>query len=284
MNRSADNSEIRLCAIMKDEEPYIVEWVAYYRSQGIEDLVIGDNGGTDGTSELLIKLDKLHFIKRVNLIDKAEAQIEFYQEIISQTPSTKIVGFIDADEFVYPLDPCDNISDIIVELFRDFDAAALSINWAVYGSSGQINQAEDLVIERFTNRAPREFAANKHVKTFVRVSQFLHFSGNPHAVVTKSGRCVDSSGAFATWLPGKMGLMTDPVWGRLRINHYVIKSYQEWLEKKARRGSAISAKNASIKANENYFKGYDRNEVFDPMKKSTVSRTKSEIVKIKTIL
>ncbi len=55
MRRTALNGSVSIGAVMKQEAPYIVEWVAWHRALGIE-LIIADNGGTDGTSELLAKL------------------------------------------------------------------------------------------------------------------------------------------------------------------------------------------------------------------------------------
>jgi hypothetical protein len=50
------------------------------------------------------------------------------------------------------------------------------------------------VIERFTRRAPQEFSANKHAKTFARVDCCVGPSENPHAVSLRTGRYVDRGG------------------------------------------------------------------------------------------
>jgi hypothetical protein len=45
--------KIGVCAIFKDEAPYLLEWIAFHRMVGIDLLVLYDNGSTDGGPELI---------------------------------------------------------------------------------------------------------------------------------------------------------------------------------------------------------------------------------------
>ncbi|MBE1108652.1 glycosyltransferase family 2 protein [Escherichia coli] len=55
-------------AILKNEYPFIVEWIAYHMALGINDIYIADNISSDGSSELLYFLDKANIIKRIDNI------------------------------------------------------------------------------------------------------------------------------------------------------------------------------------------------------------------------
>ena len=44
---------------MKNEAPYIVEWVAYHRAIGVDNFLIYTNGCEDGTSEMLDHLQSM---------------------------------------------------------------------------------------------------------------------------------------------------------------------------------------------------------------------------------
>ena len=52
-----------LIACMKNEGPYIVEWVAYHRAIGIDNFVIYTNGCEDGTDEILQRLQALGVVQ-----------------------------------------------------------------------------------------------------------------------------------------------------------------------------------------------------------------------------
>ena len=43
----------RVCAIFKDEAPYLLEWMAFHKMVGVDLLVLYDNGSTDGGPELV---------------------------------------------------------------------------------------------------------------------------------------------------------------------------------------------------------------------------------------
>jgi hypothetical protein len=56
-----------VCAICKNELPYILEWIFHQKNVGFDTIYIYDNDSDDGTSELLIQLDKAGIIKRIFL-------------------------------------------------------------------------------------------------------------------------------------------------------------------------------------------------------------------------
>ena len=51
---------------MKNEAPYIVEWVAYHRAMGMDNFLIYTNGCEDGTSEILDRLQEMGVLQHRN--------------------------------------------------------------------------------------------------------------------------------------------------------------------------------------------------------------------------
>jgi hypothetical protein len=134
------------------------------------------------------------------------------------------------------------------------------------------------VIERFTRRAPQDFSVNRHAKAFVRVAACEGPADNPHAVVLRAGRYVDSRGVDVVWDTSagfERGITKTAIWDGLRVDHFVVKSRQEFAAKRAR-GRLF----ATTTDWDQYFALHDRNEVDDPSSAELVQRTKSEMAKI----
>lgn len=45
-----------ICAIVRNEARYILEWIAYHKAVGIDHFYIYDNQSTDETTDILIRL------------------------------------------------------------------------------------------------------------------------------------------------------------------------------------------------------------------------------------
>jgi hypothetical protein len=157
--------EIRMAAM----KPYLLEWIAYHRALGIEAFLLADNGGDDGTSELLQKLERHQVVGRIDWTGEKYFQLAFLRQAIELGRLFDSGLFlIDVDEFLRPLDGVLSIADLARSWMADPEIGAVAINWAIYGSSGRQNAGEGLVIERFTRRAPQDFHINQHVKSFIR--------------------------------------------------------------------------------------------------------------------
>ncbi|MCT7656478.1 glycosyltransferase family 2 protein [Oceanimonas sp. NS1] len=90
-------------AIFKNEHNYILKWIAWHLSQGINKLFIYDNNSTDGSQKLLEKLKKIGVINFHTTTVQQGAQIPAYEAILEDyKDELDIIAFIDADEFVIP--------------------------------------------------------------------------------------------------------------------------------------------------------------------------------------
>jgi Glycosyltransferase family 92 len=168
---------------------------------------------------------------------------------------TEWVGYIDLDEFVVPKD-----SDDVRDWLRLYDdCAAVGINWRIFGSAGHADYADGLSIERFTRRAARDFAPNRHVKTFARAA--LINTASCHIPAMRGAPVVD---IFKRTIDAAHNGLHDEVCdGAIQINHYFTRSRGEWELKRAR-GRVSRAEHDEFKfRTQRDFDLHDRNEEND---------------------
>ena len=275
---------IAIGAIMKNEAPYILEWVAYHRVLGVDRFFIADNGSDDGTSQLLAALHVIGVVDHFSFPGMAgrPPQLPAYAQIMARyREEADWIAFIDADEFILPADGARSVRPFFSALGSNVGAVAL--NWAIYGASFRKEPADGLVIERFTRRAKQDHSTNLHYKTIVRTEAFRGVGSNPHLFRVKDGSwTIQADGFEVAEHPQKgPGLSDRLVWAPLRINHYVVKSRAEFDCKKAPRGRATMA---NAFRDDKFFRGHDRNEVVEPMVEWLVEATKADVAVLKSRL
>jgi glycosyltransferase involved in cell wall biosynthesis len=255
--------ERRLCvgAIVYNEAPYLLQWLAYHLDQGFQHFYIGDNDSSDGTTEILEGLEDLGLVTRIFVAryEHANPQVTAYQEILRRTSDGHhLVAFIDADEYLLPMQPEETAGQAIRRLMADPHVGALGLHWRIFGSSGRIEPGEGLLMERFVQCAPALRSVHQHIKSIVR-PEFVN-DVNPHRVTfhRRDVHYINAVGERVAYddTPGYLRGVP-PVDGALRINHYVVKSFREYRERKANRGRAT--KGASVSRDAGFFQAHDDN-------------------------
>ena len=126
--------KIAVCAIFKDEAPYLLEWLAFHRMIGVDLFVLYDNGSSDGGSDLIRASS---FARNVTLIDWPDrpGQLSAYNHFrVNHAPRFTWVAFIDIDEFIMPL-AGSSIRDILMRpAYAPY--AQILLQWLVFGPSG----------------------------------------------------------------------------------------------------------------------------------------------------
>jgi Glycosyl transferase family 2 len=273
---------IAIASIMKNEAPYLLEWLAWHRLMGVETFVIGDNESSDGLTEMLISLEEHEVLTRFSVSPPPgrAPQIEAYEIVATQhADAADWIFVIDADEFVVPTnaDALRAYVDRIPE-----DVGAVCVNWAVFGSSERVAPGAGVVMRRFVNRAHSDAPVNRHYKSLVRGEALGAGSKNVHHINIKPGwRRVDTDFADIELDRGVEGLSAAVCWSGVRLNHYVIKSWSEFWNKKVSRGRATGMPD---QRGETFFNKHDINDAYDPLPIELHARLLDEIATLRDMI
>jgi hypothetical protein len=238
--------DISICTVARNEGRYILEWVAYHLTIGIDRIFVYDNESSDSTSQLLSGLQTKGYLRYrwwATPPDRSPqlSAFEHYIEVNRTSPS--FVAFLDLDEFVALPDDCQTIREYFhrQNLFRE-EVSAIAVNQRVFGSSGELNYRPEYVIKRFHMTADPDYIENCWFKTFARPSRIGRIP-NPHYVHLESGHYTTAIGQdldAASVAEGKTSVVTEG----LRINHYILKSLEEFRAKQQRGGGASATAQA----------------------------------------
>lgn len=219
---------LAICAIFKNEAPYLLEWIHYHRMVGFDHFVLYDNDSTDdGVARIAASVHAPHV--EVIRWPPRPGQLVAYRDFIANHASRfDWVAFIDIDEFIVPLETA-SVRDLLV---RYGGFSAVLMNWLVFGSSGHDRRPDGPVLENYTQRLPERWKVNRHVKTLARVADLLGIGINAHAFRLRHGACNPLSRPVPN-----VAIQPAPCHARLVINHYLTRSREDW-EDKLRRGPA----------------------------------------------
>lgn len=150
---------------VKDEAPYLVEWLAYQRLIGFDEIVIATNDSTDGTQEIVDRLAEQGFCTALHF-KKADfdsvPQLAAYG-LLQDTPALEKPALMlvsDVDEFLQ-INVGDGTLDALLQAACDFDQ--LLVRWRVFGSSGEKEFSAQFVTQRFRQASPTKYRHGKFV-------------------------------------------------------------------------------------------------------------------------
>jgi hypothetical protein len=215
---------VAVCLRIKDEAPFLAEWLDYHAAAGIEHFFIYESFSSDNFREVLQP-----YVDRgtVTLIsDWPYVPVTPYAErdcILRALNRFEWVGFLDVDEFLAIADG----SGIGEFLSRFPDAPAVAFHWFMYGSSGHKIKPAGSVIQAYTFRCARP---DQHVKVFVRPGQVTHCR-NPHSWQYKSMRHAISEAGQPIYGSFSMKRIVRNAW----IAHFFCKSEDEYRAKMTKR-------------------------------------------------
>ena len=223
-------STVVICAIVKNEELYIDEWVKYNRYLGFNQIFLYDNSPDfalkDFAKEYPNFVDVKHFPGPVK-------QLAAYNDCFDRQRNT--VGHVwaaalDVDEFIV-LKKNRNIRQYLHDLKPN--GGSISINWVMFGSSGVVFDGKNYsVLSRFTHRNDQ---IDQHVKTIVYVPHVIDMSNPHHPTMKDNNTRTDSHGNILDGpfnLPGSNEIAI--------IHHYHKKTLAEYVKKRRRGRSDIA--------------------------------------------
>lgn len=241
---------LAVCAIAKNEGPYFREWIEWHLSKGVERFYVYDNESTDGTRSILEP-----YIEQ-GIVDYKywpgyRRQLAAYDDCLEHHRfEARWIAFIDLDEFIVPVKD----ASIPEFLSRFGDFAAVEVNWLIYGSGGRKTKTPGTMMERFRFHSEPSHYLNRHVKSIVNPRRVFNMIGC-HEAAKISGYIADSHGD-----PVRRNFRErEPQQDVIRINHYAVRSYEEFTEKQARGRASGTQKTVRTE----YFTKYDLNDIED---------------------
>jgi glycosyltransferase involved in cell wall biosynthesis len=243
--------------LLKNEGPYLKEWIEYHKLVGFTKFYFYDNESTDNTREILAPYIASGLVE-YTLIPGVGKQLDAYNEAIRlHKQSCRWMAFIDLDEYIAPAEPFKSIAEILNEQTAKHGgcAAGMLINWCLYGSSHLEKTPKGLITENFTHHAEQSFWGNHLGKTICN-PRLVNYYVSPHYPYYWIGAySISGSGAVKTndWK------VKPADWSVVRLNHYHTKSYEQYLQKISR--GMGDRPNEYVAAG---FSHYDKNDVEDP--------------------
>ncbi|MEM0945955.1 MAG: glycosyltransferase family 2 protein [Pseudomonadota bacterium] len=223
---------------MKNEAPFLLEWLAYHQVIGFDAFLIYTNDCTDGTDFMLERLTELGHVRHVrNQVlrrgpHKSALKYAFEDPMVHQASWVYVT---DADEFLNIKSGAGHVEDL-VEAYPDADA--IPVTWRLFSNSGQIEFPFGLCLETMTDAEPASGGnALRFVKSLFRPDPRLSKLGlhAPDYAEEKKDDIVWGS-QFARKHPDGEPRRPSETYGYeiAQINHYAVRSVDSYLLKRDR--------------------------------------------------
>ena len=268
------HGQVTAVSMMKDEGPYLIEWVAHHLAVGFTDLLVYTNDCSDGTDHMLIRLEELGLAHhRRNEIPpglRPQPSALNHAEAEPLVQQSDWVMVFDADEFL-SIRYGDGTLDDLLAAVKAQGANGMVVTWRIFGSGGVTDWSRQPVTEQYLQAAPMEWNKGWGVKTIFTFDgdywklgihrpkmKNRHIdTGFPDTVrwLNGSGRPIEDYFKFRGWRSITRTVGYDWV----QLNHYAVKSAESYAIRKLRG----NVNNKADKYNPDYWALQDRNEVRD---------------------
>ena len=220
---------VAICAIVRNENRYLREWIEWHKGLGVEKFFIYDNGhGNDENPRDVIGDDPQVVIYDWRDRD-GNTQCEAYDECYREHGNEFAwMGFIDIDEFVQSYMP-------LPYMLNTLQADVVAFSWRMMTDNGLVHYDPRPVQERFTQPAEDLKPESQFVKSFVRRGiEGLSFDRDPHMPHHPALEVVNPDGGKAPQCSVGTG-SREVAW----IDHHFTKTAEEFAQKVSRSWPAI---------------------------------------------
>ena len=229
--------KVAICAIARQENRYICEWLDYYQSIGVSKVFLYDNyhQGEEQLKDVVKPYVDAGFVELNDYHDREFAQCPAYNDCYRRHGNEYAwIGFFDIDEFL-------RFDGKNIEDFMDRYTAGsvLLVNWRLMTDNGLVHYDPRPVQERFTQPMPvnqhvkYDFPENRHIKSIVRGGlSSMEFTGhNPHCPNRPKLYCINAQGKRTN-----QSAFADIDHSLIWLDHYWTKTADEWVNVKLSRG------------------------------------------------
>lgn len=154
---NSPHGRVTAVSMMKDEGPFLIQWVAHHLAVGFTDLVVYSNDCSDGTDDMLIRLEELGLVhhRRNDIADglKPQPSALNYAQAEPIVQQSDWVMVFDADEFL-SIRYGDGTIDGLIAAAKDRGANGIVVTWRIFGSGGIVEWSGAPVTEQYLMAAP----------------------------------------------------------------------------------------------------------------------------------
>ena len=262
-----------VCSV-RNEGPFLVEWVAWYRVLGFTDIVVVTNDCTDHSPALLDALAGAGVTHLRHDVPDATSICARKLEAAKALPQVSGADWVlvcDVDEFLVIHKGAGQITDLIP---KDAGFLGMTINWRVFGTSGRIAWEDGLTHRQFLRASESRDFPSTWVKTIHARSDWFRKLGEhgPKRLLPRHAArwgepgmaWVNADGVdLPEWTPGGDYLRRVPMarvsHASAQMNHYMIRSAESFALKKG----SLSPVAGKDRYTDSFFDRYNRNEVLD---------------------
>jgi hypothetical protein len=238
---------VAVALIVKNEARHIGEWAEFHRRAGVRHFLVYDNGGTDGTLDVLravLPEGQRTVVPWAQVFSDARMGREIHNQVLAYAHAASNFGgafrwmaFIDADEFLIPK----QAPSIPAALAHLGDARNVSLPWHMFGRSGHQQPPDGGVLGNYLRRARDPMSDVRGVRAFKCVVDPCHLTAlRVHSMETDgSSRTVNDRGLEVEECEREKPAFYSA--DHLQLNHYYTRSEAE-LAAKIGRGPNLQAK------------------------------------------
>lgn len=264
-------TRIALVATMRNEGPFILEWIAYHRLIGFTELVVCSNDCADGSDDLLDLLAERGLLSHLRCAPAPEEKAQLFayaraEALLSRDwPDALMV--LDADEFLNIHVGAGTVPELLAAVPG---ATSILVNWRIFGSSGHRRWSPEPVTRRYTRAAGQDHGVNWSFKTLFTQPSAYHCPLLPHGpgfarAERVEGLCAVDGGGHplpARYVLSEEFLQSEPgqvSWALAQVNHYNTRAWDDYLAKH-HRGGGLGPERWDRDSN---WQTFDRNEEED---------------------
>lgn len=231
---------LAVCAIFRDEAPYLEEWLTFHRGVGVERFFLYNDRSIDGYRAVLTPWIASGIVELQDWHE--QNQVAAYNDCLARhRDDATWIAFLDLDEFLYS--PTGKPVPQILEYYED--AAAIFVYWSLFGSGGLKTKPSAPVVSSYLRcqaldkaihddfdhgmpgTADHITAWSRDGKSVVRAA-WVEVMNNHQPTRIFQGRVVDENGQDMPRAARERRTSRQPfTYSLLRINHYWSKSLEE---------------------------------------------------------
>ena len=246
---------VAICAIAKNENKYVREWVEWYKKLGVTKIFLYDNNDIYGErfedvigdyidDKFVEVIDWRGVIRNVKTDKDGQTTqgLAYHECFYTHWKEYDWMMFFDIDEYLEIIDKYSDLYDFLND-FNDYDG--IRVQWRMYGDNNQIRYVEDSLFHRFKYESNAKF--DKHLKQIIKCKEFdedLIFCA--HGSFNKKYNMVNVRKEKPKNIYMDVQVYEDlPVY----LNHFYSKSTEEFIKRKYNKPSAVTGMNSERNMN-----------------------------------